>query len=148
MKEDVWKRQKELIEVLRRNAIHSNVYKLHILLGEHEPVQLLLSNRTNWYKMYESKILCSVLKRRPHFSDFLKYMYENINDKLPIILVNQDVFLSSKIPRLDGITSSYFLSRTHHKYSYRDIDKKILCVIISGYLIELESVKHQAMREI
>ena len=90
---DVHARQLELLEALRRNALHPAVSEVHVLVGEAPPVERLLA-RLGWYQERGKSVVRLVgVSVRPSFRTYLEYISTSLRGRT-IVLTNQDVFLA------------------------------------------------------
>ena len=117
---EIINRQLELIEVLRRNAMHPSVAEVHVLVGEAEPIRRFLDHLP-WHARFGCKIHLVETHSRPRFSDYVQYM-SNVLRNRPVAFTNQDIFLEGIgwefVPRTLGPNQAYFLSRYHTRQHY------------------------------
>ena len=118
---EVRARQLELIEVLRRNAVHSAVAEVHVLLGEAEPVRRFLA-RLPWYERHACKLTLVETGTRPRFVDYMRHLSSSALLGKTVVLTNQDVLLAdgpwAALPTVLPPKTALFLSRYHVRYTY------------------------------
>lgn len=117
---DLHKRQLELIEVLRRNVVHPSVADVHVVVGEAPPVEALLQ-RLPWWKTHGCKVRLIATGRRPTFRDYMVQLTAPPLLGRPVVLTNQDIFLSDGWHRLGALFApgrALMLSRHHERVAY------------------------------
>jgi len=118
--EEMQARQLELIEVLRRNVVHTAVASVHVLVGEAEPLRRFLS-RLPWFERLGCKVHLVETGTRPQFSDYMRQLSGPLRGRT-VAFVNQDIFLEgprwAEVPQTLGHRQAYFLSRYHTHEQY------------------------------
>ena len=126
-------RQMELVEVLRRNVLHTAVVRVSVLVGEAEPVRNYLS-RLPWFQRHGCAVDLVQTGTRPKFSDFMAYISKHLQGRT-VAFVNQDVFLGEGWwPRLaDSLPprTAFLLSRYHVRNTY-DIQNSLAAGLAEG----------------
>ena len=112
--EEVQARQLELIEVLRRNALHPAVGEVHVLVAEAPPVRRLLQSLP-WYAQGGNATVRLVqIGERPTFRSYMNYLSAALVGRV-VVFTNQDVFLAGdgwhRLPAALPPKTTFFLSR-------------------------------------
>jgi hypothetical protein len=132
---EVHERQLELIEVLRRNVLHSAVAEVHVVVGEASPVSSFLS-RLPWYQRMGCKVRLVETGTRPSFRTYMELISGPLLGKT-VVLTNQDVFLGGStrmwraVPHALARRSAFFLSRYHRREEYT-VQNSIAASIAAG----------------
>jgi len=117
---DVHARQLELLEVLRRNAMHPAVGEVHVIVGEAEPVQRFLRQLPWYQRRGHAMVHLAEVRKRPSFRTYMEYISRHLTGRT-VVLTNQDIFLDDGwrglAQRLPASTA-YFVSRYHRRVAY------------------------------
>lgn len=119
--QDFHARQMELVEVLRRNALHPAVRSVHVLVGEDAPVRRYLE-RLPWFRRRGCGVVLVPTGTRPTFKDYMAYISSRLIGRT-VALVNQDTFLASgwegkRAASLLPPRTAFLLSRYHARTTY------------------------------